>query len=107
MAGPNHTLPTGGTAVFSNPLSVEDFVKRSSVICYTPEGLMADAPATQCLAEGEGLWAHALSAGLRRRVLEQGEEAVSFDALDGVDLTPVAWPGDDSQTVTLGAQAKA
>lgn len=103
VAGPNHTLPTGGTAVFSNPLSVEDFVKRSSVICYTPEGLLADAPATQRLAEGEGLWAHALSAGLRRRALEQGEEAVSFDALDGVDLTQVAWPGDDSQTVATGA----
>ena len=37
VAGPNHTLPTGGTALFSNPLSVEDFVKRSSVVCYTPE----------------------------------------------------------------------
>lgn len=56
VAGPNHTLPTGGTAVFSNPLSVEEFVKRSSVICYTPEGLLSDAPATQRLAEAEGLW---------------------------------------------------
>ncbi len=103
VAGPNHTLPTGGTAVFSNPLSVEDFVKRSSVICYTPEGLLADAPATQRLAEGEGLWAHALSAGLRRRVLEQGEEAVSLDALAGVDLGRIAWPDDDAQTVADGA----
>ena len=50
VAGPNHTLPTGGTAKFSNPLSVEEFVKRSSVICYTPEGLLSDAPATQRLA---------------------------------------------------------
>ena len=66
VAGPNHTLPTGGTAMFSNPLSVEEFVKRSSVICYTPEGLLSDAPATQRLAEAEGLWAHALSAALRR-----------------------------------------
>ena len=40
-----------GTAMFSNPLSVEEFVKRSSVICYTPEGLLSDAPATQRLAE--------------------------------------------------------
>ncbi len=54
VAGPNHTLPTGGTAMFSNPLSVEEFVKRSSVICYTPEGLLSDAPATQRLAEAEG-----------------------------------------------------
>ena len=75
VAGPNHTLPTGGTAMFSSPLSVDDFVKRSSVICYTPQGLMNDAPATQAMARREGLWAHALSAGLRRRVLQQGEEA--------------------------------
>ena len=50
VAGPNHTLPTGGTAKFSNPLGVYDFVKRSSVICYTPEGLTADGPAVQALA---------------------------------------------------------
>ncbi|MFR7671004.1 MAG: histidinol dehydrogenase [Collinsella sp.] len=42
---PQPPLPTGGTAMFSNPLSVEEFVKRSSVICYTPEGLLSDAPA--------------------------------------------------------------
>lgn len=87
VAGPNHTLPTGGTAMFSNPLSVEEFVKRSSVICYTPEGLLSDAPATQRLAEAEGLWAHALSAALRRRVLEQGEDAVSAESLAAADLT--------------------
>lgn len=44
VAGPNHTLPTGGTAQFSSPLSVDDFVTSSSVICYTPQGLLADAP---------------------------------------------------------------
>lgn len=92
VAGPNHTLPTGGTAMFSNPLSVEEFVKRSSVICYAPEGLLSDAPATQRLAEAEGLWAHALSAALRRRVLEQGEDAVSAESLAAADLTKVAWP---------------
>lgn len=103
VAGPNHTLPTGGTALFSSPLSVDDFVKRSSVICYTPGGLMADAPATQALAQGEGLWAHALSVGLRRRKLEQGAGAVSLDALAAADLTQVAWPGDDAATVAAGA----
>lgn len=87
VAGPNHTLPTGGTAMFSNPLSVEEFVKRSSVICYTPEGLLSDAPATQRLAEAEGSVAHALSAALRRRVLEQGEDAVSAESLAAADLT--------------------
>lgn len=102
VAGPNHTLPTGGTAMFSNPLSVEEFVKRSSVICYTPEGLLSDAPATQRLAEAEGLWAHALSAALRRRVLEQGEDAVSAASLAAADLTKVAWPGDAVATVAEG-----
>lgn len=87
VAGPNHTLPTSGTARWANPLGVYDFQKRSSVICYTPEGLLADAPATQTLAQAEGLWAHALSVGLRRRVAEGG----SFDA---ADVCRVAWPED-------------
>ena len=107
VAGPNHTLPPGGTAMFSNPLSVEEFVKRSSVICYTPEGLLSDAPATQRLAEAEGLWAHALSAALRRRVLEQGEDAVSAASLAAADLTKVAWPGDTTATVAEGVDLAA
>ena len=107
VAGPNHTLPTGGTAMFSNPLSVEEFVKRSSVICYTPEGLLSDAPATQRLAEAEGLWAHALSAALRRRVLEQGEDAVGAESLAAADLTKVAWPGDAVATVVEGVDLAA
>ena len=85
VAGPNHTLPTGGTARFSNPLGVYDFQKRSSVICYTPEGLLADAPATQTIAQAEGLWAHALSVGLRRRAAEGAE-------VDVRDVARVAWP---------------
>lgn len=105
VAGPNHTLPTGGTAMFSSPLSVDDFVKRSSVICYTPQGLMNDAPATQAMARREGLWAHALSAGLRRRALQQGEDSVSADALQGEDLTAVAWPDDEVAVVATGASA--
>ncbi len=102
VAGPNHTLPTGGTAVFSNPLSVEEFVKRSSVICYTPQGLAADAPATQRLGQAEGLWAHSLSAALRRRVLEEGEGSVSYEALSVADLTAIAWPKDSAEIVSAG-----
>lgn len=105
VAGPNHTLPTGGTATFSSPLSVEDFVKRSSVVCYTPAGLLADAPATQRMACAEGLWAHGLSVGLRRRSLELGEAAVSAAALADVDLGKVAWPVDDAATVVAGVRA--
>jgi len=76
MAGPNHTLPTGGTARFSGPLSVEDFVKKSSVICYSYEGLEADCDDVVTLATAEGLWAHAQSALMRRTVMASYQEAV-------------------------------
>ena len=88
MAGPNHTLPTGGTARFSNPLGVYDFQKRSSVIRYNEAGLAADGPAVQILAEAEGLWSHALSVGLRLRALEQGQTA----AAELPPAGPIAWP---------------
>ena len=100
-------LPPGGTAMFSFPLWGEECGYRSSVICYTPEGLLSDAPATQRLAEAEGLWAHALSAALRRRVLEQGEDAVSAESLAAADLTKVAWPGDAVATVAEGVDLAA
>ncbi len=92
VAGPNHTLPTGGTALFSNPLGVYDFQKRSSVICYTPEGLRDDAPAVQALAQAEGLWAHALSVGLRRKLVEQGRESFANPAQACEDALHTAWP---------------
>ena len=60
-AGPNHTLPTLGTARFSSPLSVEEFVKRSSYIYYTPEALAGAKDAIGVLARQEGLEAHARS----------------------------------------------
>ena len=65
VAGPNHTLPTGGTARFSSPLAVEQFVKKSSIIQYSQAALEADAPAIVAIAEHEGLWAHASSVKLR------------------------------------------
>ncbi len=68
---------------------------------------LSDAPATQRLAEAEGLWAHALSAALRRRVLEQGEDAVSAESLAAADLTKVAWPGDAVATVAEGVDLAA
>ncbi|MFR3877961.1 MAG: histidinol dehydrogenase [Collinsella sp.] len=79
VAGPNHTLPTGGTAMFSNPLSVEEFVKRSSVICYTPEGLLSTLRHTAS-GRGRGPVGARAFAALRRRVLEQGEDAVSAES---------------------------
>ena len=65
MAGPNHTLPTSGTARFSSPLSVDDFVKRSQYIYCTAEGLAAAAEDIASFASLEGLNAHAESALIR------------------------------------------
>jgi histidinol dehydrogenase len=65
FAGPNHTLPTSGTARFSSPLSVDDFVKKSSFIYYTREALGAVAPRIADFAEREGLHAHARSVTIR------------------------------------------
>lgn len=65
MAGPNHTLPTGGTARFASPLSVDDFVKKSSFLYYDEEALRRIAPDIERFAESEGLRAHARAAVLR------------------------------------------
>ena len=65
FAGPNHTLPTSGTAKFSSPLSVDDFIKKSSVIYYTIEALEKVKDKIICFAEKEGLNAHAESVRIR------------------------------------------
>lgn len=70
VAGPNHTLPTGGTARYSSPLSVDEFVKKSSIIQYTPAALANDAAAVTRIADHEGLWAHAQSVRERMAILE-------------------------------------
>ena len=65
FAGPNHTLPTSGTARFSSPLSVDDFVKKSQFTYYTQEALGKVADKVAYFAEKEGLHAHAKSATIR------------------------------------------
>jgi histidinol dehydrogenase len=65
LAGPNHVLPTAATARFASGLSVEDFVKRSSLIHYTPAGLRAAWPHLAALAEAEGLHGHSEAARIR------------------------------------------
>ena len=65
FAGPNHTLPTSGTARFSSPLGVDDFVKKSQFLYYTPEALDAVAEDVARVARKEGLEAHARSALVR------------------------------------------
>lgn len=65
FAGPNHTLPTSGTARFSSPLSVDDFVKKSQYTYYTEEALKKSAESVAFFAEKEGLSAHARSVTVR------------------------------------------
>ena len=66
MAGPNHTLPTSGTAKFSSPLSVDDFVKKTQFTYFTKNALAAVADDVAFFAEKEGLSAHARSAISRK-----------------------------------------
>lgn len=70
-AGPNHTLPTSGTARFSSPLSVDDFVKKSQFTYYTKDALFGVAEDVAFFAEKEGLTAHAKSATIRLEVEEK------------------------------------
>ncbi len=65
FAGPNHTLPTSGTARFSSPLSVDDFVKKSQYTYYTKDALAKSAESVAFFAEKEGLSAHARSVTVR------------------------------------------
>ncbi|QOY36958.1 histidinol dehydrogenase [Anaerobacillus isosaccharinicus] len=65
FAGPNHVLPTNGTARFSSPLNVDDFTKKSSIISYSKTALMANAEKIAALARLEGLEAHARAVEVR------------------------------------------
>lgn len=64
-AGPNHILPTNGTARFFSPLNVDDFLKKSSIICYSQEALREAHKNIEAFAESEGLTAHANSIKVR------------------------------------------
>ena len=66
FAGPNHTLPTGGTARFSNPLSVDDFVKKTQYTYYTKDALANVADQIALFATQEGLTGHAKSVTVRK-----------------------------------------
>lgn len=70
VAGPNHTLPTNGTAAFSSPLGVYDFMKKTSIIHYSKEALETVSDDIITLANAEGLQAHALSIEKRKGDLE-------------------------------------
>jgi len=66
LAGPNHTLPTSGTARFASPLGPSDFVRRQNVIEYGARQLAADAAGVRALAEAEGLHAHGRAVEVRK-----------------------------------------
>ena len=71
-AGPNHILPTGGTAKFYSVLNVETFMKKTSIIAYTKEALAAAADDVMMMAEAEGLGAHANA--IRKRIAKTDRE---------------------------------
>lgn len=71
FAGPNHVLPTNGTARFSSPLNVDDFLKKSSVIYYSKEALLRDGAKIMSFAREEGLEAHARA--IQIRLEKEGE----------------------------------
>ena len=73
FAGPNHTLPTSGTARFSSPLGVDDFVKRSSFLYYSPKALEKVADRVVEFAQREGLDAHGRSVSIRFAKKEEKE----------------------------------
>ncbi len=66
MAGPNHVLPTIHTAKFFSPLSVYDFIKRTSIIYFDENAFKKIAPYVESFAKSEGLTAHALAASVRK-----------------------------------------
>ena len=71
-AGPNHTLPTGGTARFSSPLGVYDFIKRTSLLRFSAKGFMELADTVESLADTEGLEAHANTIRVRKSQIKEG-----------------------------------
>ncbi len=71
IAGPNHTLPTGGSARFFSPLSVEHFIKKSSIISFSPNAMLEIGDKCAILAENEGLEAHQKSVTIRLENLRE------------------------------------
>ncbi len=78
-AGPNHVLPTSGTARFSSPLGVYDFVKRTSLIEVSAQGAQTLGAVASVLAHGEGLPAHAAAAEMRLNASLPAAQAAAFE----------------------------
>jgi histidinol dehydrogenase len=99
FAGPNHVLPTVGTARFSSPLGVYDFMKRQSVIHYTREALEKNAEAIAAMADAEGLTAH------RQAVLVRIQDS-GFRIQNGKDEKGPVNPFIQPQSITESEGAK-
>ncbi|MCL2136696.1 MAG: histidinol dehydrogenase [Coriobacteriia bacterium] len=89
IAGPNHTLPTNRTSRWASPLSVNDFIKRTSIVSYSFAALSNDVEKISALAMAEGLWAHSRSVEMR---FEDDDDDDGEDAVFG-ELA--AYEGDD------------
>ena len=68
MAGPNHVLPTGGTARFFSPITIDDFVKKSSIIAFSKNALDNLSDDIITFANAEGLTAHANAVRVRKEL---------------------------------------
>jgi histidinol dehydrogenase len=77
FAGPNHVLPTGGTARYASALSVDDFIRKQSIISYTKDRLADTGPSIARLADAENLQAHAEA--IRVRLRRFAQETASGD----------------------------
>lgn len=86
IAGPNHVLPTNGTARFASPLGVYDFQTRTSILAYSQAAFRAEAPDVVRLADAEGLGAHARAAAIRLESLGEGPA----DAVDPLSFVKPA-----------------
>jgi histidinol dehydrogenase len=86
-AGPSHVLPTGGTARFTSGLSAIDFLHRSSVLCFGPEGLASISDDVRTLAQKEGLTAHALSVDVRVAHAESAKDTKNTKSENEIQYT--------------------
>ncbi len=77
FAGPNHIIPTNGTARFSSPVDVDDFIKKSSLIYYSKEALLQNGATIMELARREGLEGHARA--IEIRLLKEGKAGANDD----------------------------
>jgi histidinol dehydrogenase len=86
-AGPSHVLPTGGTARFTNGLSAIDFLHRSSILCFGPEGLARIGDDVRLLAHKEGLTAHAASIDVRLTHAESTKDTKNTKSENAIEYS--------------------